>query len=197
MDSRFHAWLVLALPIGLVLGALLILLFRWVRLRRRTPAEPESLLLSAVSGSLRERGELAASLGELRTVHERLLDVLPMGLLWVDQRHRLAALNRRGQELLGVTAGVVGLEAAFVLEPYPWLRVALEGEPGPAHRLSALDRRWRIQRLEAPDRIGALVLFEDITEGELEGHRRQLRERFAELGDDLSPRVRSVPRETR
>lgn len=183
MDSRFHAWLVLALPIGLVLGALLILLFRWVRLRRRTPAEPESLLLSAVSGSLRERGELAASLGELRTVHERLLDVLPMGLLWVDQRHRLAALNRRGQELLGVTAGVVGLEAAFVLEPYPWLRGALEGEPGPAHRLSALDRRWRIQRLEAPDRIGALVLFEDITEGELEGHRRQLRERFAELGE--------------
>ena len=183
MNPRVLAWLVLALPIGLVLGALLILLFRWVRLRRRSPADPEALLLSAVSGSLRERGELAASLGELRTVHERLLDALPTGLLWVDQLHRLAALNRRGQELLGVTPGVVGLEAAFVLEPYPWLREALEGEPGPARRLEALDRRWRIQRIEAPDRIGALVQFEDVTEAELEDHRRQLRERFAELGE--------------
>ncbi len=173
----------MALPIGAVLGALLVLTLRWIRLRRRVPGDPESLLLSAVSGSLRERGELAASLGELRTVHERLLDALPTGLLWVDQRRRVAALNRRGQELLGVTPGVVGLEAAFVLEPYPWLREALEAEPGPAHRLGALDRRWRIQRMEAPDRIGALVLFEDITEGELEGRRRQLRERFAELGE--------------
>jgi signal transduction histidine kinase len=183
MHPRVHAWLVFALPIGAVLGALLISLFRWVRLRRRTSADPESLVLAAVSGSLRERGELAASLGELRTVHERLLDALPTGLLWVDQRRRVAALNRRGRELLGVTSGVIGLEAAFVLEPYPWLRKALEGNPGPAHRLEARDRRWRIQRIEAPDRIGALVQFEDVTEAELEDHRRQLRERFAELGE--------------
>lgn len=177
------AWLVLALPLGAVLGALLVLLFRWARLRRRLPADPEALLLSAVSGSLRERGELAASLGELRTVHERLLDALPMGLLWVDQRQRLAALNRRGQELLGVKPGVVGLEAPFVLEPFPWLREALEREPGPALRLGAMGRRWHIQRIEAPDRIGALVQFEDVTEAELEERRRQLRERFAELGE--------------
>ena len=183
MHSRVLAWLVLALPIGAVLGGLLILFIRWARPRRRTPADPEALLLSAVSGSLRERGELAASLGELRTVHERLLDVLPMGLLWVDQRHRLAAMNLRGQALLGVTPGVIGLEADFVLEPFPWLREVLEGEPGPARRIGALGRRWRIQRMEAPDRIGALVQFEDITEAELEERRRQLRERFAELGE--------------
>jgi signal transduction histidine kinase len=183
MHPRAHAWLVLTLPIGAVLGALLIVLFRWVRLRRRRSEDPESLLLAAVSGSLRERGELAASLGELRTVHERLLDALPMGLLWVDQRQRVAALNRKGQELLGVTPGVIGLEAAFVLEPYPWLREALEGEPGPARQLGARDRRWRLQRIEAPNRIGALVQFEDVTEAELEEHRRQLRERFAELGE--------------
>jgi len=132
---------------------------------------------------LRERGELAASLGELRTVHERLLDALPLGLVWVDQRHRLAAMNRKGQDLLGVTSGVVGLEAAFVLEPFPWLREVLEREPGPAHLLGAMGRRWRVQRIEAPDRIGALVQFEDVTELELEDRRRQLRERFAELGE--------------
>jgi two-component system sensor histidine kinase HydH len=183
MSPHVLAWLVLALPIGTVLGGLLLWLFRWVRLKRRTLADPESLVLSAVSGSLRERGELAASLGELRTVHERLLDALPLGLLWVDQRHRLAAMNRKGQELLGVTSGVVGLEAAFVLQPFPWLREALEQEPGPAHLLGALGRRWRVQRVEAPDRIGALVQFEDITEVELEERRRQLRERFAELGE--------------
>ncbi len=183
MNSHLIAWLVLALPVGAVVGGLLILAFRWARLRRQTPADPEALLLSAVSGSLRERGELAASLGELRTVHERLLDALPMGLLWVDQRQRLAAMNLRGQELLAVTPGVIGLEAAFVLEPFPWLREVLQGEPGPARRVEALGRRWRLQRMEAPDRIGALVQFEDVTEAEQEERRRQLRERFAELGE--------------
>jgi len=183
MNPRVQAWLVMALPLGIALGGLILWLIRWARLKRRTPGDPESLVLSAVSGSLRERGELAASLGELRTVHERLLDALPMGLVWVDGRHRLAALNRRGQELLGVTSGVVGLEAAFVLQPFPWLVEALERDPGPAHRLEAAGRRWRIQRIEAPDRIGALVQFEDVTEAELDERRRQLRERFAELGE--------------
>ena len=183
MQPHVIAWLVLALPLAAVLGGMLVLLVRWARLRRLTAADPEALLLSAVSGSLKERGELAASLGELRTVHERLLDALPMGLLWVDQRHRLAALNRRGRELLGVTPGVVGLEAAFVLEPFGWLREVLEGEPGPARRMEAGGRRWRVQRIEAPDRIGALVQFEDVTAAELEERRRQLRERFAELGE--------------
>jgi len=46
-----------------------------------------------------------------------------------------------------------------------------------------MGRRWRVQRIEAPDRIGALVQFEDVTELELEDRRRQLRERFAELGE--------------
>ncbi|HJW72904.1 MAG TPA: ATP-binding protein [Geothrix sp.] len=183
MQSHAFAWLVLALPIGAVLGGMLLLAVRWVRLKRRTPVDPESLLLSAVSGSLRERGELAASLGELRTVHERLLDALPTGLLWVDARGRLAAMNRRGCDLLQVTPGVVGLNAAFVLEPFPWLTEALAQEPGPPLRVEAIGRRWRVQRIEAPDRIGALVQFEDVTEEELDAHRRQLRERFAELGE--------------
>lgn len=177
------AWLVLVLPLGAVVAGVAMLLARWARLRRRTPEPPESLLLSAVSGSLRERGELAASLGELRTVHERLLDALPSGLLWVDQRLRLAALNRRGRDLLGVRPGVVGLEAAFVLEPFPWLREALARDPGPPWRCSAGGRRWQVQRIEAPDRIGALVQFEDVTEAEQEERRRQLRDRFAELGE--------------
>ena len=183
MSSHALALLVLALPIGAVLGGLLILLVRWVRIRRRSKVDPESLLLSAVSGSLRERGELAASLGELRTVHEQVLDALPTGLLWVDARGRLAALNRRGCALLGVKPGVVGLEAAFVLEPYPWLREALARQPGPPIRCEGGERRWRLHRMEAPDRIGALVAFEDITEAEQEERRHQLRERFAELGE--------------
>ncbi|GLH71668.1 hypothetical protein GETHLI_01700 [Geothrix limicola] len=183
MSPHVFAWLILALPVGSVIGGLLLMLIRWARIKRRTPADPDSLVLSAVSGSLRERGELAASLGELRTVHERLLDALPTGLIWVDQRQRLAAMNRRGQELLGVTPGVIGLQAAFVLEPFPWLHEALDREPGPAHRVEALGRRWRVQRIEAPDRIGALIQFEDITEAEAEERRRQLRERFAELGE--------------
>lgn len=181
--SRTIVWLALALPAGVALGGAALVLVRLARLHRRAKADPEALLLSAVSGSLRERGELANSLGELRTAHERLLDALPMGVLWVDQRLRLAALNQRGCDLLGVRPGVVGLEAAFVLEPFPWLREALGRDPGPAWRCTAGGRRWRLQRIEAPDRIGALVQFEDITEAEAEAHRRQLRERFADLGE--------------
>ncbi|MBI1754079.1 MAG: PAS domain-containing protein [Acidobacteria bacterium] len=183
MSPHALAGLVIAIPIGAAVGGVLLLFFRWARLRRRTRQDPDALVLAAVSGSLRERGELAASLGELRTVHERLLDALPMGLVWVDQRRRLAALNRRGQELLGVTPGVIGLDAGFVLEPFPWLRDALDLEPGPASRLDAGGRRWRLQRMEAPDRIGSLVQFDDVTEAEQEERRLQLRERFAELGE--------------
>jgi signal transduction histidine kinase len=175
--------LAMALPLGVMALGLMLVAVRWVRVRRSAPADPGAVLLGAVSSSLRERGELAASLGELRTVQERLVDALPFGLVWVDQRQRLAALNRRGQELLGVKPGVVGLEAAFVLEPFPWLLEALAREPGPPWRCAGAGRRWRIRRIEAPDRIGALVQFEDVTEAEQEARRVQLRERFAELGE--------------
>ena len=180
-----HAASIMAMliPAGIVAFGALILLIRWARLRRRTPPDPESLLLGAVGQSLRERGELAAVLGELRTVHERLLDALPFGLLWVDQKQKVAALNHAGQELLAVTRGVVGLDAAFVLEPFPWLMEALALPPGPPTRAKAGGRVWRLRRIEAPDKIGALLSFEDITAAEADERRRQLRERFAELGE--------------
>ncbi|HEX9082305.1 MAG TPA: ATP-binding protein, partial [Holophagaceae bacterium] len=60
---------------------------------------------------------------------------------------------------------------------------ALARDPGPPWRCEAGGRRWRVRRIEAPDRIGALVQFEDVTEAELEARRAQLRERFAELGE--------------
>ncbi len=185
MQPQFHALagFAMAIPLAAVVFGLAVALVRWTRLRRRPQGDPASVLLGAVSTSLRERGELAASLGELRTVQERLVDALPFGLLWVDQRQRVAVLNRPGQALLGVRPGVVGLEAAFVLEPFPWLLDALAREPGPPWRCEGAGRRWRLRRIEAPDRIGALVEFEDVTEAELEARRIQLRERFAELGE--------------
>lgn len=156
---------------------------RLIRLRRRVPQDPEQVILGAVSASLRERGELAATLGELRTVHERILDALPFGLLWVDQRHQVAALNARGLELLGVKRGVVGLDAPFVLEPFPWLQEGLGKTPGESWRCDGHGRRWELRRVEAPNKVGALLQFEDITESEAEERRRALRERFAELGE--------------
>ena len=172
----------LGLPLGFALLGLIVFLNRWLRLPRSRRA-PEDLLLGAVSQSLLERGQLAASLGELRTVHEKLLDALPFGILWVDQRQRVAAFNAPGRQLLGVKAGVIGLEAAFVLEPFPWLLAGLGQGPGPAWRCEGGGRRWRLQRIEAPDRVGCLLQFEDITEREQEERRHQLRERFAELGE--------------
>ena len=173
----------LGLPAGFVLTGGAVVLGRWVKRRSHDRAGSEELLLDAVSHSLLERGQLAASLGELRTVHERILDALPFGILWVDQRQRVAAFNAPGRALLGVRAGVIGLDAAFVLEPFPWLLAGLAAPPGPAWRTLAGARRWQLQRIEAPDKIGCLLQFEDVTERELEERRVQLRDRFAELGE--------------
>ena len=181
--SPASVWILLGLPLGIVLVGLFMFLARWLKLRPRSGAESEELLLGAVSQSLRERGQLAASLGELRTVHERLLDALPSGILWVDQRQRVAALNAPGRELLGVKAGVIGLDARFVLEPFPWLLDGFNRIPGPAWRCDGSGRCWRLRRIEAPDMVGTLLEFEDITEWEQDERRRQLRDRFADLGE--------------
>jgi signal transduction histidine kinase len=181
-SPAFH-WIILGLPLGVALVAVFMFISRWIRLRPRSGAESEELLLGAVSQSLAERGQLAATLGELRTVHERLLDALPSGILWVDQRQQVAALNAAGRTLLGVKAGVLGLDAKFVLEPFPWLLEGLGRATGAAWRCAGGGRRWRLRRIEAPNRVGALLEFEDITEWEQDERRRQLRERFAELGE--------------
>jgi len=178
----------MAIPVGMLLFGATIFGIRVFRTRRTPKEDPELLVLGAVSRSLHERGELAATLGQLRTVHEKLVDALPFGLLWVDQKHQVAALNSMGRELLGVKPGVVGLDASFVLEPFPWLLEGLHRDPGPGWRCEGSNahgalKRWRLRRIEAPDQVGALLTFEDITEEEAEDRRRQLRERFAELGE--------------
>lgn len=182
-NTGFHPWVLGALPFAFVFFGVVMFAVRWWRVRRRKRGDPEELLLGAVSQSLQERGALAASLGELRTVHERVLEALPFGLLWVDQRQRVAGLNRAGRELLGVRPGVVGLDAGFVLEPFPWILEGLGREPGPTWRCDGGGRRWSLRRIATPDRVGALVQFEDITEAEQEERRLLLRERFAELGE--------------
>ncbi|MBL0210042.1 MAG: hypothetical protein IPQ13_03875 [Holophagaceae bacterium] len=178
----------MAIPVGMLLFGAAIFGIRVFRNRRSPKEDPELLVLGAVSRSLHERGELAATLGQLRTVHEKLVDALPFGLLWVDHKNQVAALNSMGRELLGVKPGVVGLDAAFVLEPFPWLLEGLHGDPGPGWRCEGSNaqgalKRWRLRRIAAPDQVGALLSFEDITEQEAEDRRRQLRERFAELGE--------------
>jgi len=182
-SSPFLVWVLLGLPLAFMLLGAVMLVWRWIKLRRASREEPGDVLLGAVSKSLQERGQLAASLGELRTVHERLLDALPFGILWMDNRRLLAALNAEGRRLLGVKPGVVGLEAPFVLEVFPWLLRGLEQPPGDPWRCEGGGRVWRLRRIEAPDKVGALLQFEDITEQEQEERRAQLRERFAELGE--------------
>ncbi len=176
-------WMALGPAVGLVIMAACIAVYRGLRLRRRPVTDSEEVILGAVSQSLRERGQLAASLGELQTVHERLLDALPFGILWVDQHRRIAAVNAHGRALLGVKAGVVTLDAAFVLEPFPWILEGLERPPGPAWRCEGGSRRWQLRRIAAPDIVGTLLQFEDVTEREAEERRLQLRDRFAELGE--------------
>lgn len=177
------SYVMLGVPLAMVCFGTVLFFLRWTRLSRQKDRADEHVVLGAVSQSLRERGELAASLGQLRTAHERLLDALPMGLLWVDQGGRVAALNAEGQRLLGVQPGVVGMTATFVLEPFPWLGETLGQAPGGTWTVDGGGRRWRLQRIEAPDRVGAMVRFEDVTEAEQAERRALLRERFAELGE--------------
>ena len=80
-------------------------------------------------------------------------------------------------------AGVIGLDASFVLEPFPWLLEGLANSPGPPWRCAGGGRRWQLQRIEAPDKVGCLLQFEDITEREQVERRQQLRDRFADLGE--------------
>lgn len=173
----------IGIPAGLFVMGGALFVIRWNKLQGAIRRDPEEVLLGAVSQSLRERGQLAASLGELRTVHERILDALPFGLLWVDQHQHVSALNAEGCRLLGVKPGVLGLDAAFMLEPFPWLAAALYRTQEGSWRCDGGGRRWELCRIVAPDRIGSLIQFEDITEREADERRGQLRERFAELGE--------------
>lgn len=45
MNPHAASTLAILLPVGIVLFGVTILAIRWARLRRRTPADPESLLL--------------------------------------------------------------------------------------------------------------------------------------------------------
>lgn len=178
------SWLPLIIPGALLVWGIAVFVIRLLRVRNSFRPDPESLVLGAVSHSLRERGELAANLGELRTIHEKLLDALPFGLLWVDQRGAIGALNSRGQSLLGVKPGVVGLEAEFVLASTSWLMEALASGSGETRRVTDTNnRRWEIRKIMTPGSAGALVQFEDVTERENEERRRAIRDRFAELGE--------------
>jgi signal transduction histidine kinase len=177
-------WLLAAIPaVGLFWG-IASFLARLARLRSRKNPNPEMLLLGAVSERLRERGELAANLGELRTIHEKLLDSLPFGLLWVDQRGLIGELNQTGRELLGLKPGVVGIEAVFALAPFPWLTEGLASASYEPRRVTGPDeRRWESRKIPAPNQIGALIQFVDVTDRENEERLQAIRDRFAELGE--------------
>jgi signal transduction histidine kinase len=177
------SWLPIIIPGMFLVWGGTVFLIRLARLKSRVEPDPESLLLGAVSSSLRERGELAANLGELRSVHENLLNALPAGLLWVDPRGVIGALNSAGQLLLNVKPGVIGLEAEFVLAEAPWLLEALKCATGEAKRTTDISgRRWEAKKILTPNSAGSLVQFEDVTEIEAEEKRRALQDRFAELG---------------
>jgi len=182
--NKLLSWLPFIVPGAVFVWGMTIFIVRLIRIKNNFRPDPDSLVLGAVSNSLRERGELAANLGELRTVHEKLLNALPVGLLWVDQRGKIGALNQAGQLLLGVKPGVVGLEAGFVLEPSPWLLEALaSGSDEPQRITDAGNRRWEVRKIITPDSVGALVQFEDVTERENEERRQTVQDRFAELGE--------------
>ncbi|MCL1908023.1 MAG: ATP-binding protein [Holophagaceae bacterium] len=182
--NKLLSWLPLIIAGAVFVWGMALFITRFARLRNSHRPDPESLVLGAVSHSLKERGELAASLGELRTVHEKLLNVLPEGILWVDQRGNIGALNSTGQSLLGVKPGAVGLDASFVLDPFPWLIEALaNGSDEPQRATDNNRRRWETRKITAPNSVGALVQFEDVTERENEERRQSIQNRFAELGE--------------
>lgn len=182
--NKLLSWLPFIIAGAVFVWGIAVFVLRFARIRNHPKPDPDSLVLGAVSTSLRERGELAASLDELRTVHEKLLNVLPVGLLWVDQRGNIGALNSTGQYLLGVKPGAVGLEAGFVLNSFPWLMEALAHGSDESERATDKNkRRWETRKIMAPNSVGTLVQFEDVTERENEERRQAIQDRFAELGE--------------
>ena len=182
--NRLLSWFPIIIPGALFVWGASVFVIRFLRLRHTFKPDPESLVLGAVSHSLRERGELAANLGKLRTVHEKLLDALPFGLLWVDQKGKVGEMNYTGQSLLGLKPSVRGMDAGLVLSASPWLLDALGNPPEKPFRVTDKDsRRWEIRKILVPNGVGALVQFEDVSERENEERRRAIQNGYAELGE--------------
>jgi len=80
-DNAVASWIAFSLPVGIVLFGAVILGIRWARLRRRTPPDPDGVLPGPVGRSLHEGGDLAATLGDLRTAPEKVRDPRPSGRL--------------------------------------------------------------------------------------------------------------------
>jgi len=182
--TQLPFWFVMAaLGIAIIWGAA-IFFVRLARPRNNDKQRAEMLLLGAVSSSLRERGELAANLGELRTIHEQLLNSLPFGLLWVDKRGVVGGLNQWGQSLLGLGPGAVGLQSESAIGQHAWLLESLASDSfEPKRATDSNGRRWEARKIPAPSRVGALIQFEDVTERENEERRLAIKDRFAEIGE--------------
>ena len=183
MTQLLFWFIITVLGSALIWGAA-VFFVRLARPRDGDPPGAEMLLLGAVGNSLRERGELAANLGELRAIHEQLLNSLPFGLLWVDKRGVVGGLNQSGQSLLGLGPGTVGLRAEAALEQHAWLLEALASDSFGYNRATGLGgQRWEARKIPAPNQVGALVQFEDVTERENEERRLAVKDRFAEIGE--------------
>lgn len=177
-------WFIIALLGAALIWGVSVFLVRLARPKTSDAHGAEMLLLGAVGQSLRERGELAANLGELRTIHEKLLNSLPFGLLWVDNRGAVGGLNQWGQALLGLGPSIVGIQAESALGRHAWLLDALVSDSFEHIRVTGQGgKRWETRKIPTPNKVGALIQFEDVTQRENEEKRQAIKDRFAEIGE--------------
>ncbi|MCL1894659.1 MAG: ATP-binding protein [Holophagaceae bacterium] len=183
MINKLLSWLPFIISGAVVIWGVALFIARLSKIRNTPRPDPEFFVLGAVSQSLKERGELAANLGELRTVHEKLLNALPIGILWVDQRGNIGGLNMAGQALLGIKEIIAGHSVEDALKHLPWMLEALATDSDDLRRVTDRNsRRWEIRKILAPASVGVIVQFEDVTNRENEEKRLALQNRFAELG---------------
>ncbi|MBV7700722.1 sensor histidine kinase [Streptomyces sp. TRM70350] len=123
-------------------------------------------------------GMNAAELSRMHDYHQAALHAVREGLLMLDGQYRVALINDGGQELLGVTGGVVGRSVAELGLPGPLTGALLSSEPRVDEVHLTADRVLVVNTspVSGGERRGTVVTLRDVTElqslmGELDSER--------------------------
>lgn len=134
---------------------------------------------------------LSASLAKARLYHKRIVESMYSGLAVIDTEGRIVTLNERAQEVLGVGENVEGVPYQEILEPgrlkevlekafFGWERTK---EEEVAYQGKSLVVTGTPLRDEEGKAMGAMIIFQDISEIRKLQEDIKLKERLAAIGE--------------
>jgi PAS domain S-box-containing protein len=130
--------------------------------------------------------ELHQQIQREKDTHERILAHMSSGVVTIGRDQRVATMNRRAEEILGLSAAdVIGQDLRLLPSPLGDLlyEALTRGQPLPRREVRvALRAEWLELSAypvvgEAPEPLGAVLVFEDVTDRkELAAQKRQTEE---------------------